>query len=121
MQLKLAIGDNVPSAVISSTAQYNIFVFCNKCAGVHDMGISITMEDGPVDKQSIGAFYDGKNLPKSLASLTSSSITCPKTGKQSTQKNHHQTFWFRVGTSQDLKVLGSSRSYPLFTKRAILW
>lgn len=92
MQLKLAMGEARSSTAQNSTTQYGVFVYCNKCAGVHEMGISVTMEDGPVAKQSIGDFYDGKSLPKNLANLTNTSITCPKTGRQSTQKDHHQIF-----------------------------
>jgi hypothetical protein len=56
------------------------------------MGISIAMDDGPVNRRSIGDLYDGKALPKSLTDLTSRSITCPKTGKQSIQKDNQQIF-----------------------------
>jgi hypothetical protein len=56
------------------------------------MGISVIMEDGPANKQSIGDLYEAKTLPKNLADLTSRSITCPKTGKQSVQKNNQQIF-----------------------------
>jgi len=56
------------------------------------MGLLITMEDGPVAKKSIGELYEGKSLPKNLANLANTSITCPKTGRQSTQKDHHQIF-----------------------------
>jgi hypothetical protein len=65
---------------------------CNKCAGLHEMGITVTMENGPVEKQSVGDLYDGKSLPKVLADLTDMSISCSKTGRQSTQKNLHQIF-----------------------------
>jgi len=87
MQPKLAI-----EGTVHSSTEYSIVVTCNKCAGLHDMGISITIENGPAGKQSIGDLYDGKSLPKGLANLTSTSISCPKTGRQSTQKNHHQIF-----------------------------
>jgi hypothetical protein len=56
------------------------------------MGISVVLEDGPINKQSIGTLYKGKTLPKSLADLANNSITCPKTGRQSTQKNNEQIF-----------------------------
>lgn len=92
MQLKLAIQEAPPSAAHNSTGQYSIVVSCNKCAGVHEMGISVTMENGPADKQSIGDLYDGKSLPKNLANLSQNSVTCPKTGRQSTQRNNHQIF-----------------------------
>ena len=49
-QLKLEVEEALASTVRNSTAQYGIFVSCNKCAGVHETGISITMEDGPVEK-----------------------------------------------------------------------
>jgi hypothetical protein len=87
MQPKVAL-----EGIVHSTTEYRIVVTCNKCAGLHEMGISVPMENGPVDKQSIGNLYDGKGLPKSLASLSSTSISCPKTGRQSTQKNLHQIF-----------------------------
>lgn len=92
MQLKLAIEEATTSAAHKSTAQYSIVVSCNKCAGVHEMGISVTMENGPASKQSIGELYDGRSLPKSLANLTQNSVTCPQTGRQSTQRNNHQIF-----------------------------
>jgi hypothetical protein len=92
MQLKLRIEDGVQSTARNSSAEYGVLVSCNKCGGIHDMGISVAMEDGPADKQSIGDLYEGKTMPKSLADLTCRSITCPKTGKQSIQKNNQQIF-----------------------------
>ena len=92
MQLKLAIQETPPLTAHNSTSQYSIVVSCNKCAGVHEMGISVTMENGPANKQSIGDLYNGKSLPKNLANLTQNSVTCPKTGRQSTQRNNHQIF-----------------------------
>lgn len=56
------------------------------------MDSSVVMEDGPLDKQSIGDLYNGKSIPKNLADLVQKSVTCPKTGRQSTQKNNHQIF-----------------------------
>jgi transcription elongation factor Elf1 len=76
----------------SSQTLYEVIVSCNKCGGVHEMGISVALENGPVDKQSIDALYKGKTLPKNLADLANNSVSCPKTGRQSTQKNHQQIF-----------------------------
>jgi len=56
------------------------------------MGISVSMENGLADKQSIGDLYDGKSLPKNLANLSQNSVTCSKTGRQSTQRDNHQIF-----------------------------
>ena len=92
MQVKLRLGEALPSTAKNSQAEYRVFVSCNKCGGVHEMGISVVIEDGPFDKQSIGELYNGKTLPKSLEDLTNNSVTCPTTGKQSTQKNNRQIF-----------------------------
>jgi hypothetical protein len=59
---------------------------------MHDLGVSIVMEDGPVARQSIGELYREQNLPKNLAGLAENSITCPTTGRQSTQKDIHHIF-----------------------------
>lgn len=91
-ELKLTIQGAVPSPAYNSTAQYSVVAACNKCGGLHEMGISVTIENGPVEKQSIGDLYDGKSLPNSLADLTNMSISCLRTGRQSTQKNLHQIF-----------------------------
>jgi hypothetical protein len=88
MQLKLSIGDLTASIGKS----YGVFASCNKCGGMHDMGVSVTMADGPLVKQSIASLYDGKTLPKILSELGSHNVTCPKTGRQSVQKNNHQIF-----------------------------
>ena len=92
MQLKLNMGESVCSTEKRSRAQYRVVVSCNKCGGEHEMGISVVLDDGPFDKQSVGAQYRGKTLPKCLADLANNSVTCPKTGRQSTQKNNEQIF-----------------------------
>jgi hypothetical protein len=91
-QLKVGIEAALASTEHNSTAEYSIFALCNKCAGMHETGISITIEDGPADKQSIGDFYNGKSLPKSLAALSSTILTCHLTGRQFIQKDTKQIF-----------------------------
>jgi len=56
------------------------------------MTVSVLLSDGPIEKQSIGHLYSGKTLPKSLADLTNRGVSCPKTGRQSIQKDKHQIF-----------------------------
>jgi hypothetical protein len=92
MQLKLGIQEATPPTTQNSLVRYNAFALCNKCGSTHDMAISVILNDGPVEKQSIGHVYDGKSLPKILADLTSRSVSCPKTGRQSIQKDNHQIF-----------------------------
>ena len=88
MQLKLSIGD----ASTSNGKSYGISVSCNKCGGMHDMGVSVTMTDGPVVQQSIASLFEGKALPQALSDLCGNSVTCPKTGRQTIQKNSHHIF-----------------------------
>jgi hypothetical protein len=60
------------------------------------MAVTVILNDGPIEKQSIGDLYDGKTFPKNLADLTSHSVSCPKTGRQSIQKDNHQIFLVRA-------------------------
>lgn len=88
MQLKLSIGD----ATTSNEKSYGVSVSCNKCGGIHEMEVSVTMTDGPIVMQSIASLFDGKALPKVLSDLSGNSVTCPKTGRQTWQKNTHHIF-----------------------------
>lgn len=92
MQLNRTVPGADPSTTKSSQTLYEVLVSCNKCGDVHELGLSVVVEDGPVDKQSIGALYKGKAVPKNLADLANNSVSCPKTGRQSTQKNNQHIF-----------------------------
>jgi hypothetical protein len=92
MQLKLDIKDALPRTIKTSDTKYSIFALCNKCGGTHDMAVSVILRDGPIEKQSIADLYYGKTLPKIFAELTSRSVSCSNTGKQSIQKDNHQIF-----------------------------
>jgi hypothetical protein len=92
MQLKLDIKDGLPPTTKNSDTKYSILALCNKCGGTHDMGATIILKDGPVEKQSIGQMYKDGNLPASLTKLSSQSVTCPATGRRSTQKDNQQIF-----------------------------
>jgi hypothetical protein len=91
MQLKLGIKDAPPSRK-SLAAQYSIVALCNRCGGMHAMGATVLLKDGPIGKQSIGQMYIDKNLPETVAKLSSKSITCPVTGRGFTQKDNQQIF-----------------------------
>ena len=73
-------------------AQYSVHFFCDECGQVHPLGISITLDDGPAEKESIGNLYAGKELPQKIATLTGNMTNCPKTGKLTSQKNNDQVF-----------------------------
>jgi hypothetical protein len=59
---------------------------------MHDMGATILLKDGPIEKQSIGQVYKDRNLPEILAKLSSKNATCPATGRGFTQKDNQQIF-----------------------------
>ena len=80
------------STANSSPVVYEVHVACNKCGALHDTGITVLLNDGPPNKQSVSAYYRDKTLPKNLADLVNNSVSCPKTGRQSTQKNTEQIF-----------------------------
>jgi hypothetical protein len=68
-----------------------IFVSCNRCGGIHDSGISVMMEVGVFHQQSLLEAYNG-NVPESLSRVARTMITCPLTGRQSTQKDEAKIF-----------------------------
>ena len=92
MQLKLKIEETAPPAPRGVLGMYRISAFCNKCGERHETGISVTLSDGPSTQRSLSDFYGNNELPKSLAHIVNNSFTCPKTGKQSTQKDSQQIF-----------------------------
>ena len=73
-------------------ARYEVFVFCDDCSAVHSMGISVELNDGPVDRASIGDTYNGKEVPPELLTLHNNSVTCPQTGRLFYQEDNYQVF-----------------------------
>jgi hypothetical protein len=56
------------------------------------MGIALRLDDGPPARASVADAYAGKELPPSLAILSSHMITCPNTGRLTAQRDNHQVF-----------------------------
>jgi hypothetical protein len=50
-------------------AQYDVYVTCNECGGVHPMGMGIYLENGPIDKQNITDTYQGRSLPPQVQAI----------------------------------------------------
>ncbi len=75
---------------------YEVYVFCNECSNVHSAELRIELQYGPADKQSVGDFYSGKELPTVLAMLKNSYYQCSKTGKMFSQKDKNQVFLIPV-------------------------
>ncbi len=78
-------------------AQYAVHFFCDECSETHPLGISISLDDGPSVKASIGDVYAGKELPTQVATLTGNKTTCPVTGKLTSQADNNQVFLVPVG------------------------
>ena len=92
----LANARNNPHSNKLSSYEYDqrrcsIFVCCNKCARIHDTGISLLMQDFPVRKQSLADLYKRK-VPKRLRKLSRTIVTCPWTGKRSLQTDNRRIF-----------------------------
>jgi hypothetical protein len=88
----LADVSRVITEGVSIMAQYDVWVFCNHCGDVHPMGISISLDDGPAERESIGNLYAGKDLPQNVAALTNNHTVCPETKKWFVQKDNNQVF-----------------------------
>ncbi len=73
-------------------AEYSVYFICNECSEVHNLGILIELDDGPVKKESIGNLYAGKELPPEIAKFTEIIPTCPNTGKLTSQENNNKVF-----------------------------
>ena len=92
MQLKLGIKEAIPLTTKNSATQYSIFALCNKCGGTHNMEAMVILKDGPIQNKASGRCTKIRNLPESLAKLSTKGVTCPATGRRSTQKDNYQIF-----------------------------
>jgi hypothetical protein len=74
--------------------RYALFAFCKICGGVHEIGINVTLTDGPVERHSIGDAYtyQGKCIPPKLGFLLHHSIMCTKSGTSFVQEDPSQMF-----------------------------
>lgn len=73
-------------------ATYSVHFFCDECSDVHPFGYSLSLDDGPAEKASIGDTYRGRDLPLQIALLSNNRVTCPKTGRLTSQKDNNQVY-----------------------------
>ena len=78
-------------------AKYSVHFFCDECSEVHPMKINLVLDDGPAAKESIGNTYAGRDLPPQVATLSNNKITCPNTGRLTSQENNNQVFLVPIG------------------------
>lgn len=75
-------------------ATYKVVAFCacSDCCDAHEMGIHLSLANGPAKRQNIGDLYSGKELPLELAGLDRIYIPCPRTGRYFCQRDNFQCF-----------------------------
>ena len=73
-------------------AKYEVYVFCNECGVPHPTKIILSLDDGPVEKESINNAYAGEELPPAIANLQGNYFKCPDTGKMFMQKDNDQVY-----------------------------
>ena len=61
------------------------------------MRLVLPLEDGPPARASISTTYAGKALPALLANVGANTVTCPKTGKLTSQKDNDKVFLVAIG------------------------
>ena len=71
---------------------YDVYVYCDRCNGIHRMGRGISLDKGPGERQSIESAYAGKELPQQIKKLLERPVQCPETGKPLVQTDHDQVF-----------------------------
>ena len=77
--------------------KYDIFALCNACGDLHPTGISLILDNGPLNKQSIADAFAGQDLPPDVATLKNERVYCPKTGRRYAQTVYRQIFLVPVG------------------------
>jgi hypothetical protein len=78
-------------------SDYDIYLYCNDCNDTHPMGIKFSLKNGPLRKNSVGAWFAGRLLPPKIAKLIEGRVLCPKTGKVFTQEDLNQIFLVPIG------------------------
>jgi hypothetical protein len=71
---------------------YEVLVVCDSCGTPHPMGIRLRLEDGPPDRMSVGDAYAGHELPPQVATLLTSDVRCPETGRVFRPRDTDQVF-----------------------------
>jgi len=72
--------------------QYDLYVSCTECNNVHPMGISIHLESGPADQESLDDAYGENLLPPQVQAVDGHKTLCLKTGKRFVQKDPKRIF-----------------------------
>jgi hypothetical protein len=71
-------------------AQYRVYACCNRCDRLHRMDTILTLDDGPINRQSIAKAYKGKRVPPQVARLTQAYVSCRESGNVFVQQDRKQ-------------------------------
>ena len=77
-------------------ADFEIYVFCDECSYMHSTGIRIGLNQGPVEKKSIGDLHKEEALPSNIVAIIKSHFRCPETGKRFVQEDNNKVLLFPV-------------------------
>jgi hypothetical protein len=102
---KPGIKEALATAAHNSARQFSVFASCHKCARVHETGISITMEDGPVDKQSVGDFLPWQKFSQKPRQSFQHYSHVPSDGKAVYPERHEANI-----LGADLRIASGSNS-----------
>jgi len=72
--------------------KYSILAFCSYCDRTHPARLTITMEDGPTKKATVGEAFKHKTLPSNLARLLNNAILCPETANSVMLKDRNKVY-----------------------------
>ncbi len=79
-------------------ARYAVHAFCDECGQTHPMGpINLRLDDGPVDRASIGDTYAGRQLPNNVANIIRNQFTCTTNNTLTIQEDNAQIFLVPLG------------------------
>ncbi len=77
-------------------AIYRVQFICDECGETHPVPGLLNLDDGPAVKASIGATYNGRDLPLAVAKLRLKKIYCPTTGRETRQTDIDQIYLVRI-------------------------
>ena len=74
------------------TATYQVHLFCDECGETHPFPTTISLDDGPANKASIGDTYRDRDLPPNITEMLSNPIYCPTPARRTFQPDNDQVF-----------------------------
>jgi len=73
-------------------AMYRVCAVCNACGDLHTTGITVSLNGGPANKQSIAEAFTNKDPPANIAELKDLRVHCHKIGRQYAQRDGRKIF-----------------------------